>query len=204
MPNKRHNNNNKRSRKPSKSNATTGVVRPAIPSEVRVRMRLGIYQSNVVNANTVLALPINDPITMVHNWSLRSAAFESYRVVGADINIVPSVAASGSVTATDTRTYVTALVESQGPPATPTNFIEILELPQADVRPMNTANPRAHRRLRWRCRDLNGLIFTNTAAVPAATTVTLFSSSNGSSPVTGWQFNVSGYLDIEFKGIASM
>lgn len=204
MPNKRHNNNNKRSRKPTRGNATTAIVRPSIPEEVRVRMRLGIYKSNVVNANTVFAQTINDPLTMVNNWSMRSAAFESYRVVGADIHIVPSVAASGTVSATDTRTYVTALVESQGPPVNPTNFVEIMELPQADVRPMNTANPRAHRRLRWRCRDLNGLIFTNTASAPLATSVTLFSSSNGSSPVTGWQFNISGYLDVEFKGIATL
>lgn len=184
------------------NNATVSVPRANIPSEVRTRMRLGVYYSQPVQANTPNTVRINDPLQLIPFWAVRSEPFEQYRVVGLRLHITPSVLASGTVTATDTRTYVTSLLESTGLPPTVTSFTSVLELPQSQIRPMNTANPRSMRSVSWRCHDLNGLIFNNVTQAPVANQVTLYTASNGSSPVTGWQFNLSGWIDVEFKGLA--
>jgi hypothetical protein len=164
-------------------------------------MKLGVYISVVVQANTPNATRVNDPFSLIPSFVNRSAPFEQYRIIGLRLHITPSVSASGTVSATDTRTYVSTLIESTSSPPAPTNFTEVMELPQADIRPMNTANPRSMKTVSWRCRDLNALIMSPVTNPPAANQVTLFLASNGSSPVTGWQFNVTGYLDIEFKGL---
>lgn len=192
---------NKRARKGSQ-NATVGLPHANIPSEVRTRMRLGIYLSQGVQANTPNVTRLNDPLQVCPFWAVRSEPFEQYRIVGLRMHITPSVLASGSVSATDTRTYISALLESTGAPPTPSVFSSVLELPQAQIRPMNTANPRSMRTVSWRCRDLNALIFVNVTSAPAANQVNVFLASNGSSPVTGWQFNITGYIDVEFKGLA--
>lgn len=174
------------------------------PEEVIVNLNLGCQALlPLSSASTVVFTNVNDPQTTVLDWVVRSSGFLTYRVVGFDIWLAPTAATAG--TATPLRQWVSAIVEdSIGGSPNPSSANAVLELPQSQVRPMDTSNPLYRRHIRWRCRDLNALIYENVTAAPSLRTVKAFASVLGASAVTGWNIQMSGRLHVEFKGIVAL
>lgn len=186
-----------------KNLATPVVPSPAYPGDVRVKMRLGLSFTANINV-TPQVLVMNDVTTVVPNWSVRAADFQEYRVVGGVFHLQPRTTSTGTPTATDTKTWISAIFESVGLVIAPSYPYQVLELPNADVRPMNTANPRSAKRYVWRCKDLNALIFGPVSQSPVAQFVNLVTAQDNGISVTGWQVQVTGFLDVEFKGLATV
>jgi len=175
------------------------------PQEVIVTMNLGVqYSLALSSASTVTSADLNNPLVMVLDWVIRSNDFLTYRVVAVDIFAAPtnSTAAPG----TQTRQWVSALIEdSIGGSPVPTSANALVELPQSQLRPMDTSNVLYRRRIRWRCRDLNGLVYENVTSAPALRTVKLYTSVIGTSPLAaGWSISINGRITVEFKGLASV
>lgn len=193
-----------RNRRQRRSNAAVGIPRPSVPNEVRVRMRLGFNVLVPLNTSLVTTQTFNDPTSLLPDWAIRSDPFIAYRIVGLRFTAYPTTAVATAPSATDTRSYASALIESPiGAPSPPTSILSILELPQAQCRPMNTANPLSRRHFSWRCRDLNGLLFFPVAAVSTATNVVMYCGPIGSVAVTSWVLTCTGTIDVEFKGLST-
>lgn len=201
-------NNSRRKRNPNGGNRRKGLATPIVPSpaypgDVRVKMRLGIgYNVNLTVSPLVTVL--NDVTTSVVNWSVRAADFLEYRVIGGVFHLQPRTTATGTPSATDTKTWLSAIFESVGLVPAVSLPDQILELPNCDVRPMNTANPRSGKRYNWRVKDLNALIFGPTSQAPVAQSLNLVTAQNNGAAITGWQLQVNGYVDVEFKGLATV
>lgn len=202
------NNNRRRRKNPKKGRQSRDLAVPRTPApaysgDVRVRMRLGIgYGVNIgPTANTSV---LNDVTQSVINWNLRSADFQEYRVIGGVFHLTPRTQPTGTPTPTETKTWLSAIFESVGLPPSIGLADQILELPNADVRPMNTANPRSTKRFTWRVKDLNALLFGPVAQAPVAQFLNLVVGTNNGVAFSAWTLQVNGYLDVEFKGLATL
>jgi len=96
---------------------------------------------------------------------------------------------------------ISTLQESTTAPTVPTSAAAILEYAGAKIVPYNPANSLSTQHFHWTCRDLNGLLFGPFGVAPPARFVNLFVQLGG--PGTGNpKTTVTGWMDIEFKGMA--
>lgn len=195
----------RRKRNSRKSTVANIVRQPAAstPAEVIITLRLGFFRQLNFSAGvpTVVGIRLNDPVSLIDNWTLRASDFAAYRVVSLD----------ATVTSVDTTTnsanrgicYASVLFTSTSTTPAPTSTTALLELPGAKVRPFSVDNPRSSCRYRWRATDLNSLIFGTTTSAPIAQYVYFYAgalntvSSTGGTP----SLDVSGWMQLEFKGL---
>lgn len=172
------------------------------PSEVTVRMKLGVNSSiPLSNEVTVNSIRINDPFAMVENFSVRGQDFATYRIHAIQLFMTPN-STSTTITGSNTRQWASAILTSAlSPLVNPANISQLLELPQSQVRPMDLSNPLSRRRLFWRSSDVNALVYTNRSVAPEITTVTAYASVTGPA-ITGWSILITGWMEVEFKGLA--
>lgn len=172
------------------------------PAEVTVRMRLGVNTSIPLNNEvTVNTVRINDPFVMVENFGQRGQDFATYRITQMQLFLTPN-STQTTITGSNTRQWCSAILTSATAPiVSPSNISQLLELPQAQVRPMDLSNPLSRRRLFWRATDVNSLTYTNRSLQPELTTVQAYCSVTGPA-LTGWAILFTGWMEVEFKGLA--
>lgn len=172
------------------------------PSEVTVRMRLGINTSILLNNEvTVNTVRINDPFVMVENFGQRGQDFATYRIIQMQLFLTPN-STQTTISGSNTRQWASAILTSATAPiVSPSSISQLLELPQAQVRPMDLSNPLSRRRVFWRATDVNSLTYTNRSLQPELTTVQAYCSVTGPA-LTGWSILFTGWMEVEFKGLA--
>jgi len=173
------------------------------PQEVLVTLNLGLQtQLTLTSPSTVASSVLNDPLSVVLDWAARSADFLTYRVVGLDVWVSPVSTGTSTPTVTQTKQWVSCLTELVDAITTPASANFLLELPQSQVRPMDTANPQYRRHLRWRCSDLNALLYGSCLNPPPGRKAVLSVSTTAA--IVGWSIQVHGRMTVEFKGLASV
>jgi len=166
-------------------------------------MRLGFITTQNLAGGPALAIRINDPGSYIPAWAARALDFLSYRIVAADVNVQPLDSLTAGELSNPNLTYAAVLQETVSPPPVPASAAAVLELPNSRLMPFNTANPRSTGRFRWRCRDLNALIYGPPASAPPASHVNLFVQMGGT-PNGIAKADISGWVDVEFRGIATL
>jgi len=173
------------------------------PQEVLVTLNLGLQILIPLSTpSSVSSSTLNDPLGVVLDWASRSADFLTYRVVAIDVWAAPVSTGATTPTVTQTKQWVSALTDLVDAVTTPATANFMLELPQSQIRPMDTANPQYRRHIRWRCSDLNSLLYGSTINPPPGRKA-VFSCST-TAAVTGWAIQVHGRMTVEFKGLASV
>jgi len=167
-------------------------------------MRLGFITSQALTGGVSLDLRVNDPITYIPGWVQRAGDFLSYRVVRLQVNLQPRDAIVAGQLANISSTYACVLQESvNAPPVVPPSAAAILELPGARLLPFSQNNPRSMTTYTWTCSDLNALIYGPINNVPPASYVNVFTQL-GNGPNGQPRIDLSGWLDVEFRGLATL
>lgn len=198
-------NHNRRRRPQRKSNAIANprVQVRSTPQEVLVRLRLGCSASiPLVFNTTVNSIRVNDPFAMVDNFSVRANDFVSYRILGMKLFLCPNssvTTVSGSSTTQWGSAVLTSALNSLTPPS---SLNQLMELPQAQLRPTDLGNPLSRRIVHWKASDVNALAYTNRGLAPELTTVTCYASWTRTTSLPNWEILITGWMDVEFKGLA--
>jgi len=179
------------------------VQMKSTPSEVTVRMRLGVNTSIPLSGETTVnTVRINDPFVMVENFGQRGQDFAMYRITQMQLFFTPN-STQTSISGSNTRQWCSAILTSATAPlVSPSNITQLFELPQSQVRPMDLSNPLSRRRLFWRATDVNALAYTNRSLQPELTTVQAYCSVTGTTGLLGWSILITGWMEVEFKGLA--
>lgn len=198
--------NGKRQQKKRSNAMNLAMIRSpkaSTPNEVVVRMRLGYTTGAGAGAGAV-TFQVNNPLSIIPNWSARSVDFMAYRVVALMASVQPlDPTTVGTVTLPNIgKVYASALVTAANTFSPPTTFPNVLEYPSADIRPFNSNNPLSRRKFHWKTKDINALIFNGIAVAPLAEGVHLCVCTN--SAATTASYEVSGWMDIEFRGLATV
>lgn len=178
-----------------------GVGKASVPDEVRARVRFGFVTTQTLTGGAAVSVRVNDPVSYIPSWGARAADFLTYRVVQVHCTVSPDDSITANVPANPCSLLISVVQDSVVAPPIPGSAAAILEYAGSKIVPYNPANPLSTTHFHWACRDLNALLYGPTNTAPPARFVNLFVQLG--QPGTGTpKCTITGWMDIEFKGLA--